>query len=229
MQDAKAKRPTASKPDPYSRRREAGAASREETRRRLLKAADELFQARGYAGTAVTAITKRAGVSLQTLYLAWGSKRALLRAASSAVAAASESPLEPDRWGDVIRAELADAVGSAPTARDYLAATSRLSVQVAKRTAPYWRLYRQAAATDPEIAADWAAIKNESRRALTEVARSVPQRGLTPGVTMDDITEMLWALTSPEMYDHFTVDASHAPEEFESWLTRTLTAVLCSD
>lgn len=229
MQDAKAKRLTTSKPDPYARRREAGAASREETRRRLLKAADELFQERGYAGTAVTAITKRAGVSLQTLYLAWGSKRALLRAASSAVAAASESLLEPDRWGDVIRAELADAVGGDPTARDYLAATSRLSVQVAKRTAPYWRLYRQASATDPEIAADWAAIKNESRRTLTEVARSVPQRGLRPGVTADDITEMLWALTSPEMFDHFTVDVGYDPEEFESWLTRTLTAVLCSE
>ncbi len=229
MQDAKAKRPATSKLDPYLRRREAGAASREETRRRLLKAADELFQERGYAGTAVTAITKRAGVSLQTLYLAWGSKRALLRAASSAVAVASESPPEPSEWGDVVRAELADAVGGDPTARDYLAATSRLSVQVAKRTAPYWRLYRQAAATDPEIAADWAAIKNESRRTLTEVARSVPQRGLKPGVTADDITEMLWALASPEMYDHFTVDAGHGPEVFESWLTRTLTAVLCSD
>jgi len=220
---------SSSSPDPFARRREAGAASREETRRRLLAAADELFRERGYPATAVTAITKRAGVSLQTLYLAWGSKRALLRAATDAAASAAQSPMKPEEWHAAIRAELANAVGSDPTAAAYLAATSRLFVQVAERTAPYWRMHRQAAVTDPEIAADWVALTHERRRTLAEVARSVPPRGLRPGIAADDITETLWALASPEMYDHFTVDAGHDSDVFESWLTRTLTAVICSN
>jgi len=63
-----------------TRRREAGAASRAETRRRLLRAAGEEFAERGYHAATVTRIAERAGVTVQTLYLAWGSKRALLRA-----------------------------------------------------------------------------------------------------------------------------------------------------
>jgi AcrR family transcriptional regulator len=220
---------SSSAPDPFARRREAGAASRAETRQRLLAAADALFRERGYPATAVAAISKRAGVSLQTLYLAWGSKRALLRAATDAAAVASQAPLSPEEWHATIRAELANAVGADPTAAAYLAATSRLFVHIAERTAPYWRMHRQAAATDPEIAADWVAITHARRRTLAEVARSVPPRGLRPGVAADDITETLWALASPEMYDLFTVDGGHDPDVFEAWLTRTLTAVICSD
>lgn len=227
MQEAKQLAP--STPDPYARRREAGAASREETRRRLLKAADALFLEQGYAATTVVAISRRAGVSLQTLYLAWGSKRALLRAAAGAAAMAAELPLSPYEWQATIRAELADAVGGNPTARAHLAATSQLFVQVAERTAPYWRIHQQAAATDPEIAADWTAIKDESRHTMAEVSLSVPEHGLKPGVSAAYLAETLAALASPEMYDHFTADGSRGPEAFESWLTRTLVAVICLD
>ena len=63
-----------------TRQREAGAASRQETRRRLLAGAADEFAERGYAKATVTRIVDRAGVTVQTLYLSWGSKRALLRA-----------------------------------------------------------------------------------------------------------------------------------------------------
>jgi hypothetical protein len=66
--------------DSAQREREAGAASRAETRRRLVVAAGQLFAEQGYAATTVTGIARQAGVSLQTLYLACGSKRDLLRA-----------------------------------------------------------------------------------------------------------------------------------------------------
>lgn len=59
---------------------QAGSASRVETRRRLLEAAGHEFAEGGYAAATVTRIAARAGVTVQTLYLAWGSKRALLRA-----------------------------------------------------------------------------------------------------------------------------------------------------
>ena len=62
-----------------TRQREAGAASRAETRRQLIAAARELFSEQGYSATTVTKIARLAGVSLQTLYLACGSKRELLQ------------------------------------------------------------------------------------------------------------------------------------------------------
>src|ERR1700754_3049227 len=66
-------------PDGRSRQQRAGDAMRQETRNRLLQAASDEFPAHGYAGTTVTRLAAAAGVSVPTLYLAWGSKRALLR------------------------------------------------------------------------------------------------------------------------------------------------------
>lgn len=220
--------PGAPSKDPYRRRRERGAASREETRRRLLAAADELFREQGYPATTVAAIAERADVSLQTLYLAWGNKRALLRAAGDAAAVASELPMQPEEWRSTIRAELADNVGDRDTATAYLAAVSRLFVRVAGRTALYWRMQRQAAATDPKIATDWEATTAERRRTMVEVARGIPREGLRAGLTEEDIVDTLWALASPEVYDLLTAQGGYAPAEFESWLEGTLVAALCT-
>jgi AcrR family transcriptional regulator len=214
--------------DPYRRRRAAGAASRDETRRRLLAAADALFREQGYPATTVTAIARRAGVSLQTLYLAWGSKRALLRAATDAAAVASQLPLGPEEWRAGVRAELAGDVGEAPTAAAYLGAVSRLFVRVAERTAPYWRMHRAAAASDPEVAADWAALTAERRRTLAVVAAGIPASGLRPGQTPEAVVDTLWALTSPEVYDLLTVQGASSPAAFEAWLADTLTHALCT-
>lgn len=218
---------TATSTDPYRRRREAGAASREETRRRLLTAADALFREQGYQATTVAAITARADVSLQTLYLAWGSKRELLRAAAAAAAVAAPLPLSHDEWRSIIRAELADDAGHDPDAGAYLAAVSRLFVRVAERTALYWRMQRQAAASDAEIAADRDAAAAERRRTMEEVARGLPHRGLRPGLTADDVADTLWALASHELYDLFTAQSGRPAAAFGSWLERTLVAALC--
>src|ERR1700743_830077 len=67
-------------PSRPSRQKRVGDALRQDTRNRLLQAAGEEVPVHGYAGTTVPRLAATAGVSLQTLYLAWGSKRALLRA-----------------------------------------------------------------------------------------------------------------------------------------------------
>lgn len=213
--------------DPYHRRRAAGAASREETRRRLVAAADALFREEGYPATTVVGIAKRADVSLQTLYLAWGSKRALLRAAAEAAAVASQTPMGFDQWRSFIRAELARDVGDDPTAGAYLAAVSRLFVRVAERTAIYWRMYREAAAIDPEIAADWSAIGRENRRTMAEVAANIPARGLRPDLSPEDVADTLWALASPEMFHLLCAEGGRDPAAFQTWLERTLKDALC--
>src|SRR6266568_2113124 len=48
------------------------------TRRRILDAARGLFVARGYVATTIEAIAAEAGVAVPTVYLAFGTKRALL-------------------------------------------------------------------------------------------------------------------------------------------------------
>src|SRR5215831_8967972 len=75
-----------------SRQREAGEVTRRETRRRLLAAARLEFAERGYVASTVARIAERAGVSLQTLYSAWGSKQALLKAMMETAVTGQDEP-----------------------------------------------------------------------------------------------------------------------------------------
>lgn len=215
--------------DPYRRRREAGNASREETRARLLAAADALFREQGYAATTVAAIATRAEVSLQTLYLAWGSKRALLLAAGNAAAVAADSPIEPAEWHTKIRAELAVDIGDDPTAAEYISAIARLFTRVAGRAGPYWRMLQLAASTDPDLKTDWDVVIAGRRQTMTAVAAGLPQRGRRPGLTHQTVADTLWALASPEMFHLLSTDGDYTPTSFAAWLERTLIAALCAD
>jgi len=83
------------RPRRVSRQREAGEATRRETRRLLLAAAQAEFAERGYAAATVIRIAERAEVSVQTLYSNWGSKRNLLRAVmEGALTGDADVPLE---------------------------------------------------------------------------------------------------------------------------------------
>ncbi|MFG1608082.1 TetR/AcrR family transcriptional regulator [Actinoplanes sp. NPDC049265] len=212
--------------DPYRRRRAAGAASRQATRQRLLTAADTLFRKQGYPATTVAAIAELADVSLQTLYLAWGNKRALLRAASQAALAASDTPVEPDQWRATVDAELA-ANDHEATARSYLAAVSTLFVRVAERTSDYWQLQRDAAATDPEVAADWHEIDAERRRTMAVVAPHIPADGLRPGLEPEYVVDTLWCLASPQTFHLMCVDGDMGVPAYRAWLEQTLVNALC--
>jgi AcrR family transcriptional regulator len=213
--------------DPYERRRQAGLASREQTRRRLLRAADDLFRERGYQATTVSAIAERAGVSLQTLYLAWDSKSALFRAAADASATASGMPLTAAVWRDVIRQQLALDVGQDHASSRYLAAVAHIFVGVAERTAVYWRMQPAAAAAEPEIAKGYAEAMRQRRVTMEGVASDVPRSGLRPGLTDAALADTLWALASPETFSQFVTQAGRSPADFETWLTTTLVASLC--
>src|SRR3990170_2940471 len=48
------------------------------TRRRMVKAAYELFCGRGYLGTTIAAVAKEAGVAVPTIYYTFGTKAVLL-------------------------------------------------------------------------------------------------------------------------------------------------------
>src|SRR5918994_6537291 len=67
-----------------STRRQAQAA---QTRQDILDAAHQLFLERGYAGTTLAAIAQAAGVVVETIYRAYGSKAELFKAVVRAVVA----------------------------------------------------------------------------------------------------------------------------------------------
>lgn len=210
----------ASKP---TRHQEAGAASRAETRRRLLRAAEEEFAERGYAAATVARIASRAGVTVQTLYLAWGSKRALLRAYMDATLAGDGNSAYAQARPDMIAAAFEGTDGDP---RAMIRQISRLYRQIAERAALGWQLYRDAAAIDTEIAADWRSLQTLRHQTFAALIGHLPARSLRAGLTRVAATDTAWAIASPDTYDMLVRIRGYTLDQYEQWVTSNLTALL---
>ena len=198
-----------------TRQARVGAASRRETQNRLTQAATEEFIEHGYAAATVTRIAKRAGVTVQTLYLASGSKRALLRASVTASLAQGAGALE------AIADHFAGKEG-----REITALLAALVGKTAESAATGWKLYRDAAATDAEIAADWNQLQLLRRDTIATIIAHIPTGALRPGLSLEAARDTAWVIASPESYDLLVRRAGHSREEFERWMDATLTAAL---
>lgn len=201
-----------------SRQAKVGAALRRETQHRLLQAAAEEFTKHGYARATVSRIAKRAGVTVQTLYLAWGSKRALLRAYMTASLAERLGPHEEvgnlfaGKTGSEITTQLAELVGT-----------------TAETAGAGWKLYRDAAATDAEIAADWDQLQSLRRGTMARIVAHIPDEALAPGLSRDAARDTAWVIASPESYELLVRRAGYSSEQFIHWMNATLTAALLAN
>jgi AcrR family transcriptional regulator len=199
-----------------SRQKRVGEILREDTRNRLLQAAEKEFPVHGYAGTTVTRLAATAGVSVQTLYLAWGSKRALLRGyMEHALSGGAGSPEDAARRF----------AGLSP--RERLAELAALVTEIAERAATGWSLYRDASAVDPEIAADWNELQLLRHRLISRVLGDIPVSAIAEGLTMKSAVDTAWTIASPESYDLLVHRLGYQLNEFHDWMKQNLiTAIL---
>jgi AcrR family transcriptional regulator len=207
--------PHAAGPSDRSRQKRVGEALREDTRNRLLEAAADEFTRRGYAGATVAQLAATAGVSVQTLYLAWGNKRGLLRGYMEH--ALTGGPGSPE--------DAAERFAGLPP-RKRLSELAALVTEIAERAATGWRLYRDAAAVDPEIAADWSELQMLRHRLFTRILGDIPATSLADDLTVERAVDTAWTIASPESHDLLVHRLGYTHAEFRDWLERTLTATI---
>jgi AcrR family transcriptional regulator len=202
--------------DSRSRQKRVGDALRRDTRQRLLEAAEVEFAGNGYAATPVTRLAAAAGVSVQTLYLAWGSKRELLRGYLEHVLAGGPgSPADAS-------ARFTDAM----TPRERLTELANLVAEIAGRAAVAWSLYRDAAASDQEIAADWTELQLLRRELIARILAGLEPATLRPNLTPAAATDTAWAIASPESYDLLVTRLGYGLTDFREWMEHTLIGAL---
>lgn len=192
------------------------------TRRRVIDAAVRLFLERGYAGTTLTAVAAEAGVSADTVFHVFGSKRGLLQQAMDVVIGGddTDTPLLDRADPQAMRAETDQ--------RRQIAMFTRGILGQLERIAPVDAMLRSAAAVDPEIAALRQDLQHRQRRqAMTAVAGWLAARGpLREQLPVEQAAAVLWTLTSPEVHHMLRVDWGWPPELFQSWLRTTLEGTL---
>jgi TetR/AcrR family transcriptional regulator, regulator of cefoperazone and chloramphenicol sensitivity len=193
-----------------TRQRQAAA-----TRARMLAAARRLLAEQGYAGTTVDAIARRAGVAVQTVYAAFGSKRGivaeLLRQAQWAPAA------------EELRARL--------RATDDPAAKVRLAVGVGRRVyghmAAGLELLRGAGLVAPELAAVEREVDARRRAGAALLVDHLAGQGrLRPGLAPAAAADLLWALTGPDLYRTLVLERGWSGAAYERRLGEALVAAL---
>ncbi len=214
-------------PSRASRQREAGEVTRRETRRRLLAAARAEVAERGYAAATVSRIASRAGVSVQSLYNDWGSKRNLLQAVMETAVTGDDDTPVTGRPPAIIIATLSPEDAADP--RRLLAHLARQYRLLAERSAVGWQTYRDAAAVDPDVAADWQHLSEMRRSAFHALLARIPAVALRPGLSPAAAADTAWAIASPDIHHQLVRQAGYSYDQLEEWVRATLSAALFPD
>lgn len=201
---------------PYrsARRREQA----EQTRQRVLDAAEAVFRERGYDRATVAAIATAADVADETVYAHFGNKRTLLGELVQRAVRGRDSRPVPRQNAPRALAEIRDQ-------REQLRLFSVDIVKRLDRAAPLIGVVNAAAPGEPELAELLRVLHAHRLRNLRVLVDALAANGplrLAPAAA----TETVWALTSPELYT-LLIDVRHwSRRRYTDWLAGSLEALL---
>jgi AcrR family transcriptional regulator len=202
-----------------STRRQAQA---EETRRQILAAAHKLFIARGYAGATIEAIATEAGVAPETIYAVFKNKKKILVKLinfSSATRAEEKTPLL-QRVGP-------QAVAQERDQRRQLQMFAQIVADNLEGAAPISEIILVAAKTERDVDKIMQQLIKQRWQHMTVAVQQIASNG--PFREKKDeayATDIVWTMTSPEVFLLLTRDLGWSKEKYAQWLADTLARLL---
>ena len=188
----------------------------DETRRKVLTAAQELFVARGYAGTTVTAVAEAAGVSPDTIYASLGGKSGLLEGVLSVTRS------DPEDLAQREQDHRRDPIGALADPHQRLRQLIGLSCQRLARTSPIHAVLRGAADGHPFAAGLRARMLRVRLQIQSTNLQTYLGSSLRDGLTVKQAAERYSALLSPELYHLCTVERRWTGPQYEAWVVGLL-------
>jgi AcrR family transcriptional regulator len=183
----------------------------EETQRRILMAARSLFESRGYAATTLEAIAELAEVSPKTIAAVFGSKRALLA-----------EVINPEGFSPQVR-RLIEELRTLEDPSRQLSLVAQITRQAYEPLVSSLELLRTAGAVAPDLAEVKRQIEARRRQNQASLLASLHEQGaLLPGLPVEEAIDVLWALTSYDLYRMLVVEQHWEPERYETWLAQLL-------
>lgn len=187
----------------------------EQTRRRLVDSARRLFGRHGYGPTTIESIAADAGVSVQTFYVAFGSKRAVLMALLDRI--------EADADLDALMAALRET----PDAHRQLAALIAFGRRLFERAADVLAIARSAGHAEPDLVELARAGEARRRQGQAPIVRAWKRAGaLRAELSTREAADILWSLTSEDVYRLFVQECGWPASRYQQWLESTLARAL---
>lgn len=184
----------------------------ERTRRAVLVAARRLFQARGYAGTAVADVAVAAKVSVDTVYASVGRKPTLLLAVIDMILGSSDEDLPSEQRDYVI------AIRAARTAEEKISVYADALGRLIPRTAPLQAALAQAARTEPDCARVWQQLKDRRAANMRLFAADLRATGrLREDLDDAAVADIVWVGNSLEYFTLLS-ERGWSPERYAEHL-----------
>lgn len=187
----------------------------DETRARIAAAARKLLEEHGYAGMTMPAVAKKAGVAVATVYAVFGSKTGIL-----------SEILDAARFDESYQNLVREAMHTA-NPRERLRFPARIARRIYESEHSVLDLLRGAATVAPTLA------HSESERECTRydaqagmIQYLVRSRSLRPGLDPQHARDILWSLTSRDLYRLLVRERGWTGQQYENWLADMLVEAL---
>ena len=192
-----------------------------QTKRQIIEAARSLFIERGYAGATIDAIAQNAGVAPETIYAAFGSKRAILARLFEVSLVGDDLPIP------LLERQGPQAAMNETDQRRQIELFADDIYEIMSRVAPLFDVMRGAAKTETEMAEMLQNILNARVQGMLAFVRALVKNGpLRQGLTPERAAETVWLLTSAEVFTLLKTNRAWTEESHKRWLVDSLTRLL---
>ena len=207
------------------KRRSYDASRRQErantNRKAMLDAAIELLVEHGYSDTTLPLVAKRAGVAAPTVYKAFGNKPGMVKAAFEYASAGDTDPTP------IYERERAKRILSESNPARKLKIYTDGLLGTLTRSARLQLVARTAAEIDPEMKDIWQHMTSRRLLGMGIIAANLSEGGhLRRGVTKQEAQDVLWAYTSPELYQLMVLIRGWSGLRYRNWVFRALVDAL---
>ncbi|MBZ0289720.1 MAG: TetR/AcrR family transcriptional regulator, partial [Anaerolineae bacterium] len=201
-----------------STRRQAQA---RQTRQNIVDAARRLFSQRGYSGATIEAIAQESGVAPETIYAVFGNKRAILAHLLNIAVGGDDAAIP------ILERPGPQVVMKENDPHQQLRMFARDMADIMERAAPVFEIMRVAAKAEPEISALLQNMLQERWRTMEVVFQRFGAKGsLRQDLTSMQGADIIWTMTSAEIYLLLTVDRGWSKEQYIEWLAESLIRLL---
>jgi TetR/AcrR family transcriptional regulator of autoinduction and epiphytic fitness len=185
-----------------------------ETRQQIVEAARSLFFTRGYSGTTIDAIAQAAGVAPETVY-------AILSRLMDVSVGGDDQPIR------LLDRPEPQAVLHDTDQRRQIWMFSKGITEIMLRVAQLYEIMRSAAKTEKDVEDLLQHMLKERLENMTAFVRQIAAHGsLRDGLEIPAAAELIWTITSPEVFLLLTRDRSYSKDQYADWLQANLTRLL---
>lgn len=188
-------------------------AQAKETQSAIVRAARDLFIEQGYGRTTIADIARAAGVSVETIYAAFGNKATLLHRAWDITVGGDDQDIVFHERPEVL------AVRNEPDLAKRLMLHATFSAQTAQRIAPFQLMVQSAAGADATAATMLEEMGRQRLVGMTVMAAEVAKTGQL-AVTEEECRDVIWSMTDGVLWHRLVNERGWTNERFADWLGR---------